>query len=102
MKFTPLLPSPPAVTTTLPEVAPDGTVTKMLDGLQLVTAAPVPLKVTEPTVVPKFDPAMVTDEPTAPEFGDRLVIFGGAAATEKFNVTFALLTVVLWLGGLKV
>ena len=39
VKVTPLLATPPTVTTTLPLVAPVGTVTTMLVALQLVTVA---------------------------------------------------------------
>jgi hypothetical protein len=57
----------------------------MLDALQLellVGVVGVPLKVTVlvPCVAPKFAPAIVTDVPTGPEFGVRLVIDGAAAA----------------------
>jgi hypothetical protein len=45
-KFHPLEGTPATVTTTLPVVAPDGTATWMPVSLQLVGAAPVPLKVT--------------------------------------------------------
>lgn len=43
---TPLLATPPTVTTTLPVVAPDGTETTMLVAFQLVGDASVPLNVT--------------------------------------------------------
>jgi hypothetical protein len=46
-KPTPLLATPPTVTTTLPLVAPAGTGTVMLVSLQLVGLAATPLKVTE-------------------------------------------------------
>jgi hypothetical protein len=46
VKVEPLLATPPTVTTTLPVVAPVGTVVAMLVALQLVTVAAVPLKVT--------------------------------------------------------
>ncbi len=46
VKLTPLLDTPPTVTTTLPEEAPAGTVTAILVALQLVTVAGKPLKVT--------------------------------------------------------
>src|SRR5262249_58297289 len=46
VKLTPLLARPPTVTTTLPVVAPAGTVTAMLVLLQVVAVAAVPLKVT--------------------------------------------------------
>ncbi len=80
VKMTPLLATPPTVTTTFPGVAPLGTGTVMLVALQLVgLGAGVPLNVTEllPCEVPKFDPAMVTEVPTGPEFGLRLVMLGG-------------------------
>src|SRR6266850_7469731 len=87
LKFTPLLAAPPTVTTTLPVVVPDGTGTTMLVALQLVGVPAVPLKVTVlvPCVVPKFAPAIVTDVPTAPEFGFRLVMFGADEVTVKFT-----------------
>src|SRR5260221_8493292 len=73
VKFTPLLATPPAaVTTTLPETAPEGTTTVMLLLVQPVidvtgmlpnfTALPVPWAL-------KFDPAIVTEDPTSPELG---------------------------------
>jgi hypothetical protein len=46
VKFTPLLATPPTVTTTLPVVVPAGTGTAMLVALQLVAAAATPLNVT--------------------------------------------------------
>src|ERR1700746_1383158 len=78
VKLTPLLATPPTVTTTLPVVAPVGTDVAMLVALQLVTVAAVPLKVTVlvPCVDPKFVPVIVTAVPTGPEVGDRLVMFG--------------------------
>jgi hypothetical protein len=48
VKLTPLLATPLAFTTTFPVVAPDGTGTAIVDALQLVGVAAVPLKVTEP------------------------------------------------------
>jgi len=62
-------------------VAPVGTVATIEVAPQLaIVDAVVPLKVTElvPCVVPKFVPVIVTDAPTAPEVGDRLVMFGAA------------------------
>src|SRR4051812_43278783 len=63
---TPLLASPPTVTTTLPLVAPAGTGATMLVVDQLVGVALIPLNVTAlvPWVVPKLVPAIVTDVPT--------------------------------------
>jgi hypothetical protein len=83
VKLTPLLLFPLAVTTTLPVVAPVGTVTAMLVPFQLVTLAVVPLKVKvpDPWVEPKFVPLIVTAAPTAPVVIDREVITGG---TVKF------------------
>ena len=46
VKLTPLLASPPTVTTTFPLVAAFGTDVVMLVGLQFVTVAAVPLNVT--------------------------------------------------------
>src|ERR1041385_7094344 len=66
----PLLATPPAAgTTTLAVTAPVGTVATMLVGLQLLIIAatvpnfPPPL----PCAEPKFDPLIVTTEPTAPD-----------------------------------
>jgi hypothetical protein len=78
VKLTPGLATPPAVTTTIPVVAPVGTVTTMLVALQLVAVAAMPLNVTVPAVVPKFAPAIVTDAPIGPDVGLRLVIPGVA------------------------
>jgi len=66
------------VTTTFPVVAPTGTGTVMLVSLQVVGLVAAPLKETEliPCVAPKFVPAMVTNVPTGPDVGFRLVIFG--------------------------
>src|SRR5207302_663327 len=80
VKSEPLLACPPTVTTTLPVVAPVGTVTVMLVALQaLAVPAGVVLKVTvlEPCVAPKLVPVMVIDTPTAPEVWLKLVIVGG-------------------------
>src|SRR5438552_2730733 len=78
VKFIPLLLTPAALTTTFPLIAPVGTSAAMEVALQLVTVATVPLKrtVLVPCAEPKFAPAIVTDTPTAPELGDRLVIVG--------------------------
>src|SRR6201981_2155120 len=78
VKLTPLLATPPTVTTTFPVVAPVGTDVAMLVALQLVTVAAVPLKVTVlvPCEDPKFVPVIVTAVPTGPEVGDRLVMLG--------------------------
>src|SRR6516162_4023878 len=87
VKFTPLLTWPPTVTTTLPVVAPLGTVTVMLVALQLVAFAATPLEFTVlvPCVVPKFVPVIVTEAPTDPEVGLRVVIVGAATVSVKFT-----------------
>jgi len=81
VKPIPLLATPDAETTTLPVVAPAGTVVMMLVALQLVGVASVPLKLTVPvpSVEPKFVPVIVTEVPTTPEVTERLVIFGAEA-----------------------
>lgn len=75
---TPLLARLLTVTTTLPVVAPLGTGATMEVALQLVEVAVVPLNLTVlvPWVEPKFVPVIVTDVPTGPEVGERLVIPG--------------------------
>jgi hypothetical protein len=69
VKLTPLLATPPTVTTTFPVVAPLGTGTAMLVPLQLVGVPAAPLNVTvlAPCIVPKFAPAIVTAVPTGPD-----------------------------------
>jgi hypothetical protein len=76
---TPLLATPPTVTTTFPVVAPAGTGATMLVALQLVGVAAVPLNFTVlvPCVAPKFAPAMATDVPATPEVGFKLVMLAG-------------------------
>src|SRR3989442_526166 len=91
VKLTALLATPPTVTTTLPVVAPAGTGTTMLVALQLVAAAAVPLNVTVlvPCVAPKFAPAIVTDAPTNPEAGFKLVMLGAGTVTVKLTALLA-------------
>src|SRR5215831_2111190 len=91
VKLTPLLARPPTVTTTLPVVAPAGTVTAMLVLLQVVAVAAVPLKVTVllPCVAPKFVPVIVTGVPTVPEVGLRVLIVGAEAVTVKLTPLLA-------------
>jgi len=74
-----LLGCPATVTITFPAVAPAGTGTTMLEELQLVGKAKVPLKVTvlDAGVLPKPEPAMVTGVPTGPDVGLRVVMPGG-------------------------
>ena len=87
---TPLLFTPLAKTTTLPVVAPLGTVTLIEVALQLVTVAAVPLNFTVlvPWVEPKFVPVTVTAAPTAPEVGDKLVMFGAATTVNDTPLLF--------------
>src|SRR5947207_8161318 len=67
----PLLPRPPTVTTTFPDVAPDGTGATMLVEFQLVGEAAVPLNMTAlvPCDAPKLVPVIVTEVPAGPEVG---------------------------------
>ena len=83
---TPLLATPPTVTTTAPEVAPVGTGVTMLVAVHVVGDAEVPLNLTvlTPCVEPKFAPVIVTVVPTAPRFGDKLVMLGAGTTV---NVT---------------
>jgi hypothetical protein len=78
VKLTPLLAIPPAVTTTFPLVAPDGTGTVIEPALQLEGVAQVPLKVTVllPCTAPKLLPLIVIDSPIGPAAGDRPAIVG--------------------------
>jgi hypothetical protein len=79
VKATPLLATPPTVTTTLPVVAPLGTGITMVVAFQLLAVpADVPLNVTVlvPCGLPKFVPVIVTEAPTCPDVGFRLVMFG--------------------------
>jgi hypothetical protein len=78
LKNTPLLTTPAAVTTTLPENVPVGTGAVMLVLLQLVGVAVVPLNCTvlAPCVEPKLFPVIVTDVPMTPTAGVKLAIAG--------------------------
>jgi hypothetical protein len=82
------------VTTTLPVVAPLGTVALMRLALQLVVAAATPLNATVllPWVLPKFVPVIVTGVPTGPAFGFTLVMLGVVGFTVKLTelLTFPL------------
>jgi hypothetical protein len=80
---TPLLAFALTVTTTVPVLAPVGTMATIEPALQLeivVAVVPLNLTVLVPWVEPKPLPAIVTDAPTAPEFGVRLVMDGPFAA----------------------
>ena len=92
VKVTPLLWRPLTVTTTLPEVAPEGTLTVMLEALQLVAVpAEVPLKVTVlvPCDAPKFAPLMVTEVPVGPDVGLKLEMLAGGGVTVKTTAFLA-------------
>src|SRR5207245_11451005 len=100
VKLTPLLATPPTVTTTLPVAAPVGTGAVMLDAVQLVGVAAVPLNLTVlvPWVEPKFVPVIVTEVPTEPEAGCKLVMIGGTTMSLKVKpslVTPATFTTIL-------
>jgi len=85
VKLAPLLALPPTVTITLPVVAPLGTVATIEVLLQLailVAVVVLNLTVLEPCVDPKFAPLIVTDAPTAPDVGDKLLMLG---KTVKFT-----------------
>jgi len=94
VKTTPLLARPPTLTNTFPVVAVLGTENVILPLFQLVGVIETPLRRTVPCVVPKALPLIVTDVPTWPELGLRLVMLGGVpaegglmvAATELYEV----------------
>src|SRR5207302_1816373 len=79
------------VTTTLPVVAPLGTGAVIPAALQLVGVATVPLNFTvlDPCVAPKFAPTMVTEVPTNPVVGFRLVMLGAGTGTVKLTPLLA-------------
>jgi hypothetical protein len=79
VKVTPLLVVPPATIVAGPVVAPAGTGTTMLESLQLVGVAAVPLNFTTlvPCGMPKPEPAIVTAVLTVPEVGVSDEMLGG-------------------------
>ena len=82
---------PPTVTLIVPVVAPAGTMAVMLVAVgvpvMLVTVVPLNFTVLLPAVVLKFVPVIVTDVPTGPLFGLKLVIVGiEAVVTVKLPV----------------
>src|SRR5271165_4465439 len=85
VKVVPLLATPPTVTTTFPVVAPAGTGATMLVALQLVGVAAIPLNLTvlAPCVAPKFAPVIVTEVPSPPDVGFKLVMLGAGTVTVK-------------------
>src|SRR5438132_7349915 len=95
VKLKPALATPLAVTTTLPVVAPAGTGATIEVALQLAGVATVPLNVTAlvPWVEPKLPPAMVTDAPTAPELGDKLLMLRTASTVNDTPALSTPLTV---------
>lgn len=78
LNASPLLATPPTVTTIFPEVPPFGTGAMMLVEFQLVGFAGIPLKVTVlvPWVVPKFVPVIVTGAAIAAAVGEIFVMLG--------------------------
>jgi hypothetical protein len=80
---TPVLATPPAVTTTFPVIAVAGTRTLMLVADHVVGVAAMPLKVTLPWLAPKLTPVIVTAVPIGPAVGDRLVMLGVDPGTSK-------------------
>ena len=84
VKLSPLLLTPPTVTTTLPVLAPLGTGARREVLLQPVGVAAMPPNVTVfvPCVEPKFVPVIVTGVPTVPEAGERLVMLGGVTTVK--------------------
>src|SRR5437763_669022 len=84
VKVRPLLELVPTVTTTLPVVAPAGTVATMVVFFQLVAVAVTPLNLTvlPPCEDPNPDPLIVTEAPIAPAVGERLEILRVANAED--------------------
>ena len=93
VKFTPLLGCAPTVTTTLPVVAPAGTGAVMLVALHAVGVAVVPLNVTVLVVcvAPKFAPLIVTEVPTDPDIGLRLLIVGAELVLAARKATICMI-----------
>jgi hypothetical protein len=89
----PVTDTPLTVTATVPVVAPVGTGTTIDVFAQLVIVADVPLNLTVPCVVPKFVPVIVTEAPTAPEVGDKLVTVGVARTVNEVPLLDVPLTV---------
>ena len=98
VKATPLLGIPPTVTTTLPVIAPAGTVTPMLVAVQfenVVAGVPPKVTVLVPWLDPKFEPMMVIDVPTAPENWLRLVMLGATVKATPLLATLDTVTTTL-------
>jgi len=76
---TPLLALPLTVTTVFPVVAPVGTTATIVPAFQneiVVAVVPLNLTVLVPWLEPNLLLAIVMEAPTAPTFGDRLVMVG--------------------------
>ena len=87
VNVTPLLCTPFADMTVTGPVVAAGTCTEMDVSVQLLIGAlGDPANLTDPLVVPKFLPVIVTDVPTAPEVGERLVMVGEVGVV-TVNVT---------------
>src|SRR5258708_36245637 len=82
---------PSTVTKTFPVCAPTGTGATMLVALQFVGVAATPLNATVlvPCVAPKLAPAIVTDVPTNPDVGFKLVMLGAGTVTVKLTPLLA-------------
>jgi hypothetical protein len=65
----------------------------MLDALQFVTVAAIPLRLTVPWAAPKFIPVIVTSVPIGPLVGLNIEMLGPAPA--GFTVKIAALLVAL-------
>ena len=93
VKETPLLVPPFTVRTTLPVVAPVGTGATTEVALQLVGVAVMPLNATvlDACVLPKVLPVIVTEVPTAPELGDKLLTTGAFVPVPERPVVCGLL-----------
>jgi len=91
VKVTPVLATPPTVTTTSPVVASLGTEATMFVSLQSVGVAKVPLNVTVfvPCVASKCVPAIVTAVPAVPDVGVKVVMLGGGGVTVKLTPVLA-------------
>jgi hypothetical protein len=92
----PLLCSEPAVTITLPLLAPLGTFALMLVFDQLEIVADCPLNVTVPVVEVKLLPAIVTEAPGSPLEGvSELMIGATVNATPPLEIPPAAVTITL-------
>jgi hypothetical protein len=75
---------PLTVTTTLPVVAPEGTIATIVVFFQLVAVAVTPLNLTvlPPCDEPNPDPLIVIEAPIAPDVGERLEMLSVANAED--------------------